>query len=126
MQLASLICGHEADECGHKARAAIAATASSGIRSVYGYCFNARVDSWSPFKTNPSFIAPWALDNLKRICQYAPLGNSRITLGVAFDGWFLPKDMIVGLFDEIKKLGIQYLTTHNSPPRAGTLYSVPH
>ncbi|KAJ9603640.1 hypothetical protein H2200_011826 [Cladophialophora chaetospira] len=111
-----------------KAKVAISATVASGLRSIYGYCFNGRVDSWSPFSLNPSFIAPFALDALKRLASSAPFGNGRITLGVAFDGWFLPKDMIVSLFQNIKTLGIRHVTTHNSssPPGRPTSIETMH
>lgn len=100
------------------AKAAIAATAASGIRSVYGYCFTVRVDSWSPFALNQSFIAPFALDALKSLAASAPFGDGRVTLGVAFDGWFLPHDVLKSLFEDIEQLGIRHITTHNSasPP----------
>ncbi len=101
------------------AKAAVAATASAGLRAIYGYCFNTRVESWAPFKTNPAFIAPWAVDNLEGLAPFAPFGNGRVTLGIAFDGWFHPKDVLSALFDKIKKLGIKYLTTHISPPKPG-------
>lgn len=64
-------------------------------------------------------IAPWAVDTLEELSTHAPFGNGRVALGVAFDGWFLPKEMLVPMFDKIKKMGVQYLTTHNSPARAG-------
>lgn len=101
------------------AKIAIAATTASGLRSVYGYCFTGRVDSWSPFALNPSFIAPFALSSLKSLAASTPYGDGRVTLGVAFDGWFLPHDMIKELFQEIKKFGIKHITTHNSPSPPG-------
>ncbi|OQV08097.1 hypothetical protein CLAIMM_12416 isoform 2 [Cladophialophora immunda] len=105
-------------------KAAIAATASSGLRAIYGYCFNARVESWSPFKTEQPFIAPWAMDYLKTLSLRAPFGDGRVQLGVAFDGWFHPKETLSEFFDSIRKLGIKYLTTHNSPPKNGAQSSV--
>ena len=101
------------------AKSAIAATVASGIRSIYGYCFTARVDSWSPFGLNPTFIAPFAMDALKRLAKSAPFGSGRVKLGVAFDGWFLPHDMIKPLFQEMKDLGIKHITTHNAPSPPG-------
>ncbi|KAL6246344.1 hypothetical protein RBB50_006580 [Rhinocladiella similis] len=100
-------------------KAAIAATATSGLRSVYGYCFNIRVDSWSPFTVNPSFIAPWALDGLEKLSHQAPFGNGRVTLGVAFDGWFLPEELLAPIFEKIKSLGVKHLTTHMTPAPPG-------
>lgn len=102
-----------------EAKAAIAATATSGLRSVYGYCFNIRVDSWSPFTVNPSFIAPWALDGLEKLSHQAPFGNGRVTLGVAFDGWFLPEELLAPIFEKIKSLGVKHLTTHMTPAPPG-------
>lgn len=102
-----------------EAETAIRATAASGIRSIYGYCFTGRVDSWSPFALNPAYIAPFALDALKRLAERAPFGNGRIKLGVAFDGWFLPHEVIKSLFQEIKKTGIKHITTHNAPSAPG-------
>lgn len=86
---------------------------------MYGYCFNIRVESWSPFTTNPSFIAPWAVDTLEKLSREVPFGNGRVTLGVAFDGWFLPKEVLVPLFDKIQKMGIKHITTHHTPPPPG-------
>lgn len=100
-------------------KAALSATLSSGLRSIYGYCFNIRVASWAPFTTNPDFIAPWALETLRDLSKKNPLGDGRVSLGVAFDAWFLPKERISALFDDIKQMGIKYLTTHNSPGRPG-------
>jgi len=67
---------------------------------------------------NQSFVAPFALDALKSLVASAPFGNGRVTLGVAFDGWFLPQEMLKPLFEEIRNLGIRHITTHNgaSPP----------
>lgn len=101
------------------AKTAIAATVTSGIRSIYGYCFNVRVDSWSPFALNPAIIAPFANDALKDLAAAAPFGNGRVTLGVAFDLWFLPQEMLKPMFEGIKKLGIKHFTTHNTPSPPG-------
>lgn len=101
------------------ATTAIRATVASGIRSVYGYCFTGRVDSWSPFKLDPAYIAPFALDSLERLAKCAPFGNGRIQLGVAYDGWFLPDEIVIPLFQKIKDLGIKYITTHNGPSAPG-------
>ena len=59
------------------------------------------------------------MNALEELSQRAPFGDGRVSLGVAFDGWFLPKEMIVPLFDNIKKMGIKHLTTHNSPGHPG-------
>lgn len=121
---ARLICLWTNMEIHFSAKAAIAATVASGLRSVYGYCFTVRVESWSPFTLNQSFIAPFAFDALKNLAASAPFGNGRVTLGVAFDGWFLPHDMLRSLFEDIRSLGIRHITTHNSasPPGQSKLF----
>ncbi|KAL6253149.1 hypothetical protein RBB50_000870 [Rhinocladiella similis] len=88
-------------------KAAISATISSGLRSIYSYGFNIRVASWSPFSTESSFIAPWAVDTLRELSQQAPFADGRVSLGVAFDGWFLPKEKLVSLFRNIKQMGVK-------------------
>jgi hypothetical protein len=60
------------------------------------------------------------MESLKRLAQKAPFGNGRVKLGVAFDGWFLPRDTLTAIFTEIKKMGIRHFTTHNSPSPPGT------
>lgn len=89
---------------------------------MYGFCFTGRVDSWSPFALNPDFIAPFALDTLQKLANSGPHGDGRIDLGVAFDGWFLPPDTIKELFQEVKRLGINTITTHYSPSPPGELF----
>lgn len=104
---------------------AIHATVASGIRSIYAYCFTGRVDSWSPFILNDDFIAPFTLPALRRLATSAPFGDGRVKLGVAFDGWFLPHDLIRPLFDEVKNLGIKHVTTHNAPSPPGEYLDLP-
>ena len=89
------------------------------MRSVYGYCFNVRVENWSPLAFQQDFIAPWAVDALKELAPKAPFGDGRVTLGIAYDGWFMPNEVITDLFKVIRELGIKHLTSHNSAPRPG-------
>ena len=101
------------------AKVAVAATAASGLRSIYGFCFTGRVDAWAPFALNPSFIAPFAIDGLRDLASNDRLGHGRVTLGVAFDGWFLSNDMIKDLFRQVKEMGVMHITTHYSPSPPG-------
>lgn len=105
---------------GGTAKAAIAGSIVSGLRTVYGYCFNARVESWSPFTFHPDFIPPWGLDSLEELSRRAPFGDGRVTLAVAFDGWFLPEEVVVPMFKRIRGMGIKQITIHMAPPPPGT------
>ena len=107
------------------AKAAIAATVASGIRSIYGYCFTGRVASWSPFSFAPNPLEPWVLETLKELSQSAPFGDGRVILGLAFDLWFLPKEILVPLFEQIRSFGVDRITTHQTPPPPGKLTTFP-
>jgi hypothetical protein len=93
-------------------KSAINATVRSGIRSVFGYCVHARVKSWSPFEMQPNPLDPWVIDTLEELSKEAPFGNGRVMLGLAFDLWYYPKEVIVPLFERIKKMELKIWTVH--------------
>jgi len=90
----------------------VAATVSSGLRSVFGYCPTGRVASWKPFAFAQNLLADWVFSNLDSLAAKAPFGDGRVQLGFAFDGFFLPKEAVVSLFDKVKALGIKLITLH--------------
>ncbi|KAF4550303.1 Amidohydrolase-like protein 6 [Elsinoe fawcettii] len=98
---------------------AILATVSSGIRSIFAYCPINQV-TWTPkfsFATEPGgqMLAPWVLCTFSDLASRSPFGpNGRVTLGLAFDGWFLPQDACMFLFRAARANGIEHLTTHAS------------
>ncbi|RGP78950.1 hypothetical protein FLONG3_2855 [Fusarium longipes] len=94
------------------AATAISATASSGLRSVYGYCPTARVASYSPFEMNPEMVASWTLEELQKLGAKAPFGDGRVTMGLAFDLWFLPDEVSQKIFRTAREAGIELATTH--------------
>ncbi|KAF5976049.1 cytosine deaminase [Fusarium coicis] len=103
------------------ASTAISATASSGLRCVYGYCPTARVASWSPFAMNPDMLAPWVIDEIQELGNKAPFGDGRVTMGLAFDLWFLPEQVIQDLFKRAREAGFELATTHAvSNPQMGS------
>jgi hypothetical protein len=57
-------------------------------------------------------LADWVMKTLDSLASRDPFGEGRIQLGFAFDGFFLPKELVVALFDEVKALGIKVITTH--------------
>jgi hypothetical protein len=95
-----------------EANAAIAATIASGIRSVFCYCPTPRIDSWNPLVMNHDLLAGWVMSSLERLAAASPFGDGRIELGFAFDGFFLPKETVISLFQKVKALGIKVITTH--------------
>ncbi|KAJ5804845.1 hypothetical protein N7474_010732 [Penicillium riverlandense] len=92
---------------------AIEATASSGIRSVFCYTPTMRVKAFKPDLTvDGGLLDDWVIDHLKHLGATAPFGDERIQLGLAFDGFMLPKDLVVSLYTEARKLGVKVITTH--------------
>ncbi|KAH7146818.1 hypothetical protein B0J13DRAFT_441954, partial [Dactylonectria estremocensis] len=91
---------------------AISATVSSGIRCIYEYCPTPRVTSWSQFTLAPGLLAPWVMETLESIASKAPFGDGRVTLGFAFDQWFLPSEIIQGTFRRARAAGAKLATTH--------------
>ncbi|KAJ7490933.1 hypothetical protein FB451DRAFT_1514119 [Mycena latifolia] len=91
---------------------AISATAASGIRSYFCYCPTGRVASWSPFELAGSFMPDWVQSQLVDLAAKQPFADGRVRLGFAFDGFFLPKDMVVGLYEQVRGLGIKLITSH--------------
>ncbi|KAF5625607.1 cytosine deaminase [Fusarium sp. NRRL 52700] len=103
------------------ASTAISATVSSGLRCVYGYCPTARVASWSPFAMNPDMLAPWVMDEIQESGKKGPFGDGRVTVGLAFDLWFLPEQVIKNLFERAREAGVELATTHAvSNPQMGS------
>ncbi|CRG83414.1 hypothetical protein PISL3812_00765 [Talaromyces islandicus] len=97
--------------------AALAATVASGIRSVF--CYGAtplRAAEWTStnFEVDKSGALPaWILDQLEGFAQRAPFGgDGRVTLGFFFDSYFLPQDVIVSVFERVRKMGIKMITSH--------------
>jgi cytosine/adenosine deaminase-related metal-dependent hydrolase len=93
----------------------IAATSSSGIRSVFCYCPTPRLVSWSPFTTNPEWLGDHVLPKFDELAGSAPWANGRVTLGFAFDGFrFLPKEILGTLMDKLRENQVQLITYHYS------------
>ncbi|KAF8202703.1 hypothetical protein K438DRAFT_1965190 [Mycena galopus ATCC 62051] len=91
---------------------AISGTVVSGIRSYFCYTPTPRVASWSPFQMAASLIPDWVQLQLAELAEQQPFGNGRVRLGFAFDGYYLSKDAIISLFEQVRSLGIKLITSH--------------
>lgn len=96
------------------AKAALTATISSGIRSVFCYCPTPRLESWEPFTVNQNLLADWVMSTFEHLASKAPFGNERVQLGFALDGLYLPKETLVAVFEKVKALGVKTITSHYS------------
>ncbi|KAI9704305.1 MAG: hypothetical protein M1836_007166 [Candelina mexicana] len=96
------------------ARNALSATVSSGIRSFFCYTPTMRVKSWTPeMEMDTEDLLPiWVMDQLEELGRQAPFGEGRVELGFAFDLLFLPKEMVIGIFERARKIGVKLITLH--------------
>jgi cytosine/adenosine deaminase-related metal-dependent hydrolase len=93
---------------------AIAATASSGIRSVFGYTAMMRVKHFNPLEFHPNPFEDWVMKTFHELADHGPFGDGRIMLGFAFDLFFLPAEMVKGIFAQVKARGVKTITCHGS------------
>ncbi|KAF4992233.1 hypothetical protein FDECE_13785 [Fusarium decemcellulare] len=104
---------------------AIAATAHSGLRSVYCYVPTVRYKSWNPLIPYPDIIPTWFSEQMENLAKSQPFGNGRVSLGFGFDLWFLPKDKVIKIWEQVRNLGVKLLTTHYCKNRIFGLQSIP-
>ncbi|RBR19986.1 hypothetical protein FVER53590_25026 [Fusarium verticillioides] len=95
--------------------AALSATLSSGIRSIYCYCPTGRVNTWKPFEMEEEFLPAWLFEQLTSMRKAGPFANGRVTMGFAFDSFYLPKDVVINIFNQVRGLGIKTITSHYVP-----------
>ncbi|KAG0651489.1 5 -deoxyadenosine deaminase [Hyphodiscus hymeniophilus] len=93
--------------------------------SVYCYCPTPTLESWAPFSLTSNLLPDWVISTLEALAAKAPFGNGRVVLGFAFDGFFLPKEVIVPLFQKVKSLGIKTWTAHYGQNAAQGSSSLP-
>ncbi|CAN9112683.1 unnamed protein product [Alternaria alternata] len=96
------------------ARSAIAATASSGIRSVFCYTPLMLITQFNPLTFNPNPFEDWVMQTFDELADSGPFGDGRVALGFAFDFWFLPADMVKGIFARVNAKGVKTITCHGS------------
>ena len=92
---------------------ALSATASSGLRSFFCYNFTPRLKSWTTEIVRDMDLVPdWFMKQLEELAAQQPFGDGRVYLGWAFDLLFLPKDIVVPMYEQVRQLGIKLITTH--------------
>ncbi|KAJ6531061.1 hypothetical protein B0H19DRAFT_1327052 [Mycena capillaripes] len=95
---------------------ALSATVASGIRSYFCYCPvpQNRAASWAPFRFEQGSMAvpEWTTNQLAELAASQHFGDGRVRLGVAFDAWYLQKDIIISLFQTARALGVKLFTSH--------------
>ncbi|KAL1610858.1 hypothetical protein SLS60_002529 [Paraconiothyrium brasiliense] len=92
---------------------ALAATLTSGIRSVFCYTPTPRVECWQPrLGLAPSILQPWHLPQFARFANLLA-AHPRVSLGFGFDGYaFLAPADTRALFQEVRAAGARCITSH--------------
>jgi hypothetical protein len=62
---------------------------------------------------NMNMLPDWVMSTLVEIASKAPFGEGRVQLGIAFDGWFLPQEVVVDFVTKVRSLGVKLITTHS-------------
>jgi cytosine/adenosine deaminase-related metal-dependent hydrolase len=96
------------------AKLGIAGTASSGIRSVFCYTPMMRVKGINPLSYHQNPLEEWVMQTFEELADKGPFGSGRVTLGFAFDLFFLPAGLVKGLFAQVKNKGVKTITCHGS------------
>lgn len=107
----------EADATG-TGQQAIAGSLTSGLRSVFAYTATPTMTEAKPQPKFADFIPDWFIPVLEKLSRSRALseGDRRMQLGLGFDGWFLPKDVVLDLFNRAKSLGVKVTTSHYVRP----------
>jgi hypothetical protein len=54
----------------------------------------------------------WFMKQFEELAASQPFGDGRVNLGLAFDGLWLAKEVVQGVYKKARKLGIKLITTH--------------
>lgn len=93
---------------------AIAATASSGMRSVFCYTPMMLVKQFNPLSFHPNPLEDWVMQTFDELADNGAFGDGRVSLGFAWDLWFLPSELVKDVFARVKDKGVKTITCHGS------------
>jgi hypothetical protein len=100
---------------------AVRGISESGIRGVFCYCANPRVKDWKEFQMEGELVPEWWWEQIRNLAGRQPFAGGRISLGLGWDAFYLPKEMVVKVFEDIRALGIKLITCHHvSTPTLST------
>lgn len=91
---------------------AVSGTICSGIRSMFGYQPTPRVASWEPLELAQDFLADWVISTFVDMAKGGPYANDRVKISLNFDAFFLPKEVVLPLFDKAREAGVDYFMSH--------------
>ncbi|CAG8890496.1 unnamed protein product [Penicillium egyptiacum] len=91
----------------------VEATVASGIRSIFCYTPTIKLKAWKPeLVPADDMLGNWVHKQLDEFATSAPWADGRVHLGLAFDGYSLPKEVVIGLHERARKAGVKLITAH--------------
>ncbi len=57
-------------------------------------------------------VPDWALKQLGELIEKHQQSRSLVEIALGFDLWFLPKDMVLGMFESLRQKGMRLVTAH--------------
>lgn len=82
-----------------------------------------RVKHFNPLTFHPNPFEEWVMQTFNKLADQMPSSDGRVTLGFAFDLFFLPDDMVKSLFAQVKNAGVKTITCHGATSLA--LHPIP-
>jgi hypothetical protein len=67
-----------------------------------------------PLSYHQNPLEEWVMQTFEELADNGPFGSGRVTLGFAFDLFFLPAEVVKGLFAQVKRKGVKTITCHGS------------
>ncbi|KAK5989447.1 5'-deoxyadenosine deaminase-like protein [Cladobotryum mycophilum] len=107
---------------------AIAGTITSGVRSIFGYTPYVGLQSHKPaIEFRQDLLAPWVMETFEKLATSQSLSDaeSRVKMGLGFDLYFLPKEMVQDMFSKVRSLGAGIITSHYIRPKGEADSSLP-
>jgi hypothetical protein len=95
-------------------QAVLNAIVDSGLRVILGYNNALRMSNWDQSECVPEqdLIPDWALKQVGEFAQKHNKTSSVVEIGLGFDLWFLPKDMVLPMLENLRQQGLRLVTTH--------------
>lgn len=95
--------------------AALQASATSGLRSIYCFTPPRRIKSFNPLDMTDEMLEEATVLSFRALAKHAPYADGRITIGFATDSIFLPPDVLKPYFADLRddaKGRAHIITTH--------------
>ncbi|KAJ6563570.1 hypothetical protein DFH09DRAFT_1158419 [Mycena vulgaris] len=67
---------------------------------------------WGELGGPTASVPDWASKQLAELAASQPFGDGRVRLGVGFDGYHLPQDVVVSVFESARRMGVKLFTSH--------------